>query len=288
MNKRIMKSIVVVAMLIPFLVLGMLHVQAHDHPAGDMKQLWWWGKEKDKSEDDLPDLRGGSEDSTREKTPVSLIELQQKYPETLALQGPTNEKKIALTFDDGPDPRFTPQILDTLSKYNVPATFFLMGARAEAYPEIAKRIGDEGHIVGNHTYWHPNLVAEGEIETLAREVTNAEDKLAEILGFRTSLFRPPYGFLYDELLEKLREMNYSVIGWSVDSLDWQALPPEETAENVIQNIHPGAIVLMHDGTDIEADLTGTIESLDIIIPNLQEQGYEFVTVPQLLNIPYEQ
>lgn len=234
-----------------------------------------------------PQLEGGPEMTERVRYPVSNIVLQQRYPETVVLSGPANENKVALTFDDGPDPRFTPQILDILKEYNVKATFFLMGARAEKYPDLVKRIQDEGHIIGNHTFFHPNLVKQADVQTLEREVTNTENKLAQLVGYRTKLFRAPYGFLYNELVEKLRDMNYSVVAWSVDSLDWRESPPEQIAYNVLSNIQPGAIILMHDGAAWDEDRTNTIKSLRQIIPNLKEQGFQFETVPKLLNIPYK-
>ena len=235
---------------------------------------------------DLPQLKGGSE-RQRVQRPVSNVILQQRYPETIVLKGPATDKRVALTFDDGPDPRFTPQILDLLKEYDVKATFFLMGARANAYPELVKRIVAEGHIIGNHAYWHPNLVEQADIATLEREVTDTEATLAGLIGYRTKLFRAPYGFLYNELVEKLRDMNYSVVVWSVDSLDWQEDPPEQIAYNVISNVHPGAIILMHDGAEWDGDRTNTIKSLRQIIPNLKKQGFTFETVPELLNIPYK-
>ncbi|MBB6452650.1 peptidoglycan/xylan/chitin deacetylase (PgdA/CDA1 family) [Salirhabdus euzebyi] len=238
-------------------------------------------------QDNPPQLEGGAEESERVRYPVSNIILQQRYPETIVLSGPSTDNNVALTFDDGPDPRFTPQILDLLKEYNVKATFFVMGARAAAYPDLVKRIIDEGHIVANHTYWHPNLVEQGDIATLEREVTRTENTLNDIIGYRTKLFRAPYGFLYNELVEKLADMNYTVVGWTVDSLDWQELTPDRIAYNVLSQIHPGAIILMHDGAEWEGDRTNTIKSLREIIPTLKEQGFTFKTVPALLNIPYQ-
>ncbi|MUK88594.1 polysaccharide deacetylase family protein [Ornithinibacillus sp. L9] len=238
-------------------------------------------------QEELPEPEGGPEMTERVRYPVSNIILQQRYPETIVLSGDQTDNKIALTFDDGPDPRFTPLILDVLREYDVQATFFLMGARAEAYPELVERIINEGHIIGNHTYWHPNLVEQADIATLEREVTNTENLLLELIGYRTKLFRAPYGFLYNELVEKLAELDYTVVGWTVDSLDWQEEPPVVIANQVINNIHPGAIILMHDGAEWEGDRTNTIESLHQIIPELIGQGYEFETVPDLLNIPYQ-
>ncbi|UCZ51549.1 polysaccharide deacetylase family protein [Bacillus shivajii] len=283
-NKLIMVLIITAVF---FSALGFIQVAASHEGTGETEYAWWWKKDKDKAESP-PDLRGGPENENRSLDPVPLDTLQQTFPDTVFLHGPTTENQIALTFDDGPDPRFTPQILDVLSEYNVPATFFLMGARAEAYPELTTRIMNEGHIIGNHTFWHPDLVEQGEIDVLEREVRNTEETLANIIDYQTTLFRPPYGFLFNELVERLAELNYSVIGWSVDSLDWMPeLTPEDIAQNVYDDMHPGAIILMHDGTDAEGDQTETIESLHLIIPELLDQGYEFVTVDELLNIPYQ-
>lgn len=239
---------------------------------------------QDTAEQDLSGLK--AENGNSEK-PVDLRILQQRYPEIFFLQGPADQKRIALTFDDGPDPRFSNDVMDVLKQYNVPATFFVLGSKAVANPEIVKRMQSEGHIIGNHTYAHPNLVEEADLETLEREVNRTEDALNEIIGYRTKLFRPPYGFLYNELVEKLGDMNYYVIAWSVDSLDWQEDPPDVITSKVVDNILPGSIILMHDGAESTGDRTNTILALQQIIPQLQEQGYEFVTVPDLLGIPFE-
>ncbi|ADU30597.1 polysaccharide deacetylase family protein [Evansella cellulosilytica] len=259
-------------------------IYAHAEFEKVAEPVWWWNK--DRQNEDIPNPEGGPE-TERIRQPVSNILLQQRYPNIVVLQGDSGDNRVALTFDDGPDPRYTEQVLDVLSEFNVPATFFVMGARAEAYPEIVQRTAEEGHIIGNHTYWHPNLVDEN-IDTLEREITETENVLAEIIGYRTSLFRAPYGFLDDEFVQKIGEMNYSVVAWSVDSLDWQEDPADEIAYTVLSNTHPGAIILMHDGAEWEGDRTNTIEALRQIIPSLQEQGVEFVTVPDLLGIPYQQ
>lgn len=284
MRANIFKWTLIVGFLICLQMTDVMIVYGHDESLDEVWLPWW---KKEKHEDGVPELRGGSEHPERSRQqPVDMRILQQRYPDVFFLQGAANENQVALTFDDGPDPRFTNDVLDVLNQYNVPATFFLMGSRAVAYPEIVTRIQNEGHVIGNHTYFHPNLAEESSLETLEREVSRTEDALNDIIGFRTRLFRPPYGFLYNELVEKLAEMNYFVIGWSVDSLDWQEDPPEVIASNVLDITHPGAIILMHDGADWDGDRTNTIEALKQIIPTLQEQGYEFVTVPELLNIPF--
>ena len=291
MKKRMWKMmfLVTVCMFCFQLADSMLvHANEQAPDNDDINEQGWWKKDKpDKPDEDFPDLRGGPENPERERqVPVDMTILQQRYPDTFILGGPTDQNRIALTFDDGPDPRYSEKVLDVLKEYNVPATFFVMGSRAVAYPEIVQRMVNEGHIIGNHTYFHPNLVEEADIPTLEREVNRTEDVLNDIIGYRTSLFRPPYGFLYNELVEKLAEMRYLVIGWTVDSLDWQEDPPEVIASRVLDNVQPGAIILMHDGADWDGDRTNTIEALRQIIPTLQEQGYEFVTVPELLNVPF--
>ncbi|MDN4608657.1 polysaccharide deacetylase family protein [Sporosarcina highlanderae] len=288
MKDLIVKWLLVTGVIFSFYITDIITVHANQEPLINVSQQGSKSVIQGDPEEDLPDLDGGSENSVRDpQQPVDLRILQQRYPDIFFLQGPTDQKRVALTFDDGPDPRFSNDVLDVLKQYNVPATFFVLGSRAVANPEIVKRMQNEGHVIGNHTYAHPNLVEESDLSTLEQEVTKTEDALNGIIGYRTKLFRPPYGFLYNELVEKLRDMNYYVIGWSVDSLDWQEEPPEVIASNVLDITHPGAIILMHDGAESGGDRTNTIESLHQIIPTLLEQGYEFVTVPELLNIPFK-
>lgn len=226
---------------------------------------------------------GGPESVGRGPDLVMNSVLQREYPNIVVLRGSLNENKVALTFDDGPDIRFTPQVLDVLNQYQVPATFFLMGARAAEHTDIVRRTQAEGHAIGNHSYWHPNLT-EVSLERVHWEVASTEEALAQILGYRPRLFRPPYGALNRQIVELLGEMNYTVVLWNVDSLDWRQLGAEVIADNVLANTSPGSIILMHDGGDWTMDLSGTVNALHEIIPRLQQGGMEFVTVPELLNI----
>ncbi len=288
MKERIFKWLLVAGFLFCFHITDIITVYANEESLVNVSRQWWKEDIRHNAKENFPELKRESENSEQERQqPVDLRILQQQYPDIFFLQGPTDQKRVALTFDDGPDPRFTNGVLDVLNQYNVPATFFMLGSKAVANPKIVKQVQNRGHVIGNHTYSHPNLVKESDIKTLEQEVTRTEDALNDIIGYRTKLFRPPYGFLYNELVEKLGEMNYYVIAWSVDSLDWQEDPPEVIASNVLDNIHPGAIILMHDGAEPDEDRTNTIESLHQIIPALQKQGYEFVTVPELLNIPFK-
>ncbi len=238
------------------------------------------------SELDSLRLEGGAEITTREPSPVSNNILQAKYSEFVFLSGQKDDFRVALTFDDGPDPRYTTRILDILKKHDARATFFLVGARAKAYPDIVKRMRDEGHSVGNHTFWHPNLAKEG-TQRMHWELTQTSKVLHDILGYRTSLFRAPYGSLNEELVELAGSMGYKFIGWSVDSNDWMQLSSEQIKKNVLSNVNPGSIILMHDGGHWTMDLLGTVDALEEIIIRLKEDGIEFVTVDELLDLPVE-
>lgn len=141
MKERIVKLILVLVFLLCFYLTNVLFANANGIPLENPSQQ---DNVKDNSEEDFPDLRGGSENSERERqVPVDLRILQQRYPDVFFLQGTSDQNQIALTFDDGPDPRFTNEILDVLNQYDVPATFFLLGSRAAAYPEIVTRIQNE-------------------------------------------------------------------------------------------------------------------------------------------------
>ncbi len=234
--------------------------------------------------DDQPQLKGGSETEVREPHPVSNSKLQKDYPNVVVLHGSPTKNQVALTFDDGPDIRFTPQVLDTLAKHDVKATFFLMGARAKEHRDIVNRIHKEGHAIGNHTYWHPNLPKE-DLGRLHWELTETEKVIEDITGFKPRLFRSPYGALNEEMVEILGENNNTVIGWNVDSLDWKQPGADIISDNVLSNIGFGSIILMHDGGDWSMDLSGTAQALDKIISMLKEDGTKFVTVPELINVP---
>jgi len=235
-------------------------------------------------EDRLFVLEGGSETDVREPHPVSNDQLQRKYPNVLFLHGDRHKNEVALPFDDGPDIRFTPLVLDMLKKHDVKATFFLMGNRAKEHDEIVQRIHEEGHAIGNHTYWHPNLPKE-QLDRLDWEVKETEQVIENIVGFKPKLFRSPYGALNEEMVETLDNLGNKIIGWDVDSLDWKQLETDVIADNILSNVSPGSIILMHDGGDWTMDLMGTVESLDKVITKLKKDDISFKTVPELLNIP---
>ncbi|WP_425415757.1 polysaccharide deacetylase family protein [Orenia metallireducens] len=195
-------------------------------------------------------------------------------------KGPST-MKVALTFDDGPDPVYTPQVLDVLKKYNVKATFFLVGQRVEKNPSIVKRIYEEGHTIANHSWDHANLTTLDEFE-LEQNMTATDNSIKEIIKKRPELMRPPYGAVNSSTLEQLNNLGYKVIHWSVDSLDWKAKTKEEVLAKTLPDIHEGAIILFHSAGGKGQSLMPTINALPTIIETLQEKGIEMVTVDDLL------
>ena len=186
--------------------------------------------------------------------------------------------KIALTFDDGPHPRYTPEILDILKKYNVQATFFLIGENIALYPELAERILREGHEIGNHTFTHQNIGAYTEHQ-LGKEMEHCEKAIYEVVEYRPKLFRPPGGKL-DQKVKRLAEaFDYKVILWNIDTRDWAHESPEAIKKNVIENIEAGSIILMHDYIGFDSP---TPKALEMFLPRLLEEGYHFVAVSELL------
>ncbi len=187
-------------------------------------------------------------------------------------------KKIALTFDDGPHPHKTAEILDILDKYGVKATFFIIGENAEHYPEIVAEEAARGHELANHSYSHAKLstLTEGEIRA---EIERADTAIKNAAGVTPGLFRPPEGAYSENIVKIAVEFGKNTILWTVDTMDWAKAPASAIVENVKKSVTSGSIILFHDYT---IKNTHTAEALEVIIPYLQAQGYEFVTVSELV------
>ncbi len=187
------------------------------------------------------------------------------------------QKRIALTFDDGPSDEYTAEILDILKEHQIKATFFVIGKNAEAHPDLLKRTVAEGHEIGNHTYSHPKLRKIDEA-TLWAEISRADDLLYEIAGIRTTLFRPPEGIITPAVTAAAKQGGYRTVLWSVDTLDWALNPVSQIVRTVGKKASDGGIILFHDWV---AGKSPTPEALRQVIPRLKAEGYEFVTVSQL-------
>lgn len=188
-------------------------------------------------------------------------------------------KVIALTFDDGPWPKSTAQVLDILKKENVKSTFFVVGQNVRNYPDLTKRIVAEGHTIANHT-WH-HWYHQMNPQVAAYEVANTTDIILKTTGVKTSLFRPPGGNMTNGVVNYARSSKYAVIMWSSDSIDYSRPGVPRLINNIFRSARPGGIVLMHDGG---GDRSHTVKALPEIINRFRKQGYKFVTIPELLEM----
>lgn len=192
----------------------------------------------------------------------------------------TDEKVIALTFDDGPHKKYTPEILDILSKYNAKATFFIVGENAEKNPELALRVHEEGHELAIHTYTHPLRT---NVSKLMKEIKQSHATIFGITGYSPVLFRPVEGQYTDAMIDAIIQEGYKVVMWSwhLDTFDWKNPGEKRIVNTVLKGAKPGSVVLFHDGGGNRAQ---TVRALKKILPELEEQGYKFVTVSELLEI----
>ncbi|WP_258171152.1 polysaccharide deacetylase family protein [Paenibacillus sp. R14(2021)] len=213
--------------------------------------------------------------------PISWVALQQRYPGSFVIWGPRRDRKVALTFDDVPDPKYTPQVLETLARFKVKATFFVVGQRADAYPALVKRMRSEGHIIGNHSYNHP-VFSRVSLLTLQQQITRTEYIIRPLAGYSPRYVRPPYGEIMPEQVEWLRSKGYIVVNWDVDSQDWRSLDSNKILINIKKTLQPGSIILQHAGGGEGQDLSGTLAALPRLIKLLQSKGYQIVTLPELL------
>ena len=187
-------------------------------------------------------------------------------------------KKIALTFDDGPHPVKTPKILEILEKNGVKATFFVVGSLAEYHPEIVKKEAELGHEIANHSYTHPRFSKLTEAEIKA-EIEKTDKIIKKAAGVTPRLFRPPEGAYSQGIVSIAASLGKETVIWTVDTLDWAKSPVDKIVDNVKNNVTAGSIILFHDCT---RDGTFTTEALEILLPYLKSQGYEFVTVSELI------
>lgn len=212
---------------------------------------------------------------------LSLAELRHKYGVSFKVAGSASEKRVALTFDDGPDDIYTRQVLDVLKSYKVKATFFVIGLHAKAHPDLIARMVREGHIIGNHSYSHANFPKLTE-SNFKKQIEDTQSILRAILGYEPKLLRPPYGAINESEIRWAMNQGFVIINWNVDSLDWRGLSADKVSQNILSSNRPGSIILQHCGGG--ENLSGTVKALPVIIQKLKSQGYEMVTVPELLHV----
>jgi len=213
---------------------------------------------------------------------VLLSEYLTPRPDPIYWHGDESRPVIALTFDDGPSARFTPQILTVLAHYRIHATFFLLGRHAWRYPQVVQALSAQGHEIGNHTYSHPDLTKVHQA-TLAREIEQTESVLGQ-LGVRLNgLFRPPYSKLSHDAVGYVKRTGGKIILWNVDSGDWQGYPATTIVQRVLNNLKNGAIVVLHDNNEYDnANRQPTVDALRLLLPQIQQKGFRCRTVSELL------
>ena len=194
----------------------------------------------------------------------------------------TQEPVVALTFDDGPDPRYTPQLLDILGRHEARATFFMIGKNAIAHPDVVKRVAGEGHTIGNHTWDHPKLPSLSPRERRAQIRACAE----ALGGHAQPFFRPPYSLQSVGSHLTARRLGYQVVGWNVEVEDWRGHDADSLTSSMLKRIKPGSVVVLHDAiwdpiSDGAGDRGSLLDALRTVLERLGDR-FRFVTVPELM------
>ena len=200
-------------------------------------------------------------------------------------RGQTEEKIVALTFDDGPHPVYTPRVLEILETFGVKASFFLIGHQARSHPEIVLQIKAQGHEIENHSDNHLFYLPWLPAERMRQEIVAAQETIHRITGSYPSFFRSPLGWVSDDLVAVCRELKLPIINGSVKVGDVSLPGTEYIIQAVLDKTRNGAIIILHDagGVGSYRDRTQTLEALPIIIQNLKDQGYKFVILKELIN-----
>lgn len=200
---------------------------------------------------------------------------------------PTGQKLIALTYDDGPDARYTPKLLDYLAEARVPATFYICGNRVESAPEVLARIAQEGHEIANHTWDHP-LLTKLSPEKIREQLTSTEEAVQSAApGTKMTTMRPPFGGGVGtaKLQDICKELGYKIVLWDIDTEDWRKRPAQQMINNILKNASDGSIVLMHDRLHGGQDTV--LPTTRAVVEALRERGFTFVRVDDLLSRPHK-
>ncbi len=195
-------------------------------------------------------------------------------------------KQLAFTYDDGPNDPHTLRLLEVLAKHEVRATFFLIGRYVQQRPHIARQIVHAGHVIGNHTFTHPLLTLMREAQ-IRQELADCRSALRDAIGEPSGLFRPPFGGRRPAVLRIARELGLQPVMWNVTGYDWNAPQAAVIERKVTRQIRGGDVILLHDGGHkrMGADRSQTVVATNNLISRYRSEGYEFVTIPQMMNTP---
>lgn len=249
-------------------------------------------KNEEKNETDLnkdTDSETGVDENNKDANNDKENNKDEKEPEYKPIpkdikthySGNGTKKLVALTFDDGPESKITSQILDILDEYDIKATFFVVGQNVARNTDILKDIYNRGHEIGNHSWSHKYLPKISK-KSKEDEILKTEKLLVDVLGEYTPIFRPPYGAVKAQDKQLIDSLGYKVVNWSVDTRDWAGTSNEQIMKYVKQQLRPGGIILMHNSGNTGI-IKNTISILPIMIDWITEQGYEFVTVTEILD-----
>jgi peptidoglycan/xylan/chitin deacetylase (PgdA/CDA1 family) len=192
-------------------------------------------------------------------------------------------RQLALTYDDGPNDPHTLRLLEVLARHDVKATFFMIGRFVTEKPEIAREVARAGHVIGNHTFNHPNLIF-CSAALVRSELEQCRKILTDTVGRHSTLWRPPFGARLPHVLRVSRKLGLEPVMWTVSSNDWKIRAADGIERRVAERIRGGDIILMHDGSHVRmgADRARTVEATDRLIPRFKDQGYEFMTVTEMI------
>ncbi|HYR90135.1 MAG TPA: polysaccharide deacetylase family protein [Terriglobia bacterium] len=197
--------------------------------------------------------------------------------------GSEGRRQVALTFDDGPDPVWTPRVAAILRRFRIPGTFFCIGRPARTHPDLVRALRDDGHEIGNHSYSHKNLWFRSPAQ-VREEIERCQEILSDIVSIPPVVFRPPFGDRGPQVLSEARKLKLHTVLWSLDAKDWKSPPAGLLLNRVQRRTHEGAVLLFHDGSHNGRfpDRSSTVAAIAGLVPWLRLQGYEFVTVSALM------
>jgi peptidoglycan/xylan/chitin deacetylase (PgdA/CDA1 family) len=198
----------------------------------------------------------------------------------------THDKKVAITFDDGPSAVWTPQILDALQEAGVKATFFMLGHHVHKYPQIARRVAAEGHSIGNHGYAH-KVMLYYTVPEIEEEILYTEQVIRQVTGVTTRYFRPPKAWLRRKIKKAIQTMGYEIVLWSLNSKDWVTFHHKHMVRYLISQVKSGDILLFHDSGNVfrreGGDRAQTVAAIPLLVAELKARGFTFVTIDELLS-----